>query len=270
MAANYLPCPCVTYIADPLVVAPPADPCVTEAQRLGRQTQMLNCLDIPVLPPSDPLTSLTAYWKMEEGNGITREDSHTGNKDLTDSASTHNVVGKIGNAARFIGYPDSLFSADAAFAPGSNSFTVIGWFKPFGPTSTLVGRVDVPAVQGWRFMYDNSSAKFVLQVFNSTIPASFSLSSAITISQSVWYFAAFGYNSAATGLFMSVNGVAPATLNGISPQNNSSTSLIFGRDESNGDADAHIDETGIWMGRVLSDADIAWLYNSGNGRTYPF
>lgn len=269
---SYIPnplCPCVEYVPDPLVLTPPSDPCVTEAQRLGRQTQRLNCLDVPVDPPSDPLTSLLAYWKMEEGAG-TRQDSHTGNLDLSDRAATQNIDGKIGNAAYFIAYPDGLNSTSAAFAPGTNSFTIAGWVRLQGLIDTVILGKASPGPDGYRLSFNTASSMFVFSTYRNA-GATSTISSAITISDNVWYYVACGYESGTARIFFSTNGAAKTYTTAIGgSQTDSPNPFTVGYDSGGGDLSGRVDELGVWFNRVLSDADIAWLYNSGTGRTYPF
>lgn len=277
MSANYLPCPCVEYVPDPLLVADPPDPCVTEAQRLGRLTQALTC---PGSTP--PLTDLLVYWKMEEAGGVVHEDSHTGNYDLTSNGPYAPVTGKIAQGTLMDGSPGNQLSSSNAVFGLTGAMTIAGWisFSSFAPSGLggyyLVGKQDLalgaPGVSTAGYMlYIKEPGVFTFWQGNGVSTAEISWSS--NVIAGAWYFIVAGYTG--TNQFIQVNNGTRQQQAGVTPTVSPLDFQFSGYkgqvpDQLVGLNDATVDEWGVWLNRALSTADATYLWNGGNGRTYPF
>lgn len=279
MAANYLPCPCVEYVPDPLLVADPPDPCVTEAQRLGRLTQAITC---PGSTP--PLTDLLAYWKMEEDGLVVHQDSHTGNYDLDASLGHAAAPGKILNASRASGSPPGdLSSADGVFGL-TGAMSLAGWINfenvlAAGAAGSvgmyIVGKQDLalgaPGFSTAGYMlYLKPSLKLAFWQGNGAISAEVEWTSAAI--DGSWYHIVAGYTG--SNQFIQVNNGTRQSKAGVTPTVGSQD-FAFGGAYGQAAAQltglqASIDEWGVWLNRALSTADATYLWNGGNGRTYPF
>lgn len=281
MAANYLPCPCAQPIGDPLVVASPPDPCVTEAQRLGRQTQTLIC---PGTTP--PLTDLLAYWELDEPTGASpREDSHTGNYDLTTPGGVTSVTasaGKISNGASLTGSPGVFLENSNAALGVTGPMTLAGWIYITSITlgaggQYALGKTDMAtsappnfATAGY-MIYINTSGSLAFWQGNGATTAEVVWPT--VPSAGSWYYIVVGYTGSQS--FIQVNNGTRQTGSGLTPTAGSQSFIMGGLKGAGGPTimsgpDAIFDEWGLWLNRALSTADATYLWNGGNGRTYPF
>lgn len=80
-----------------------------------------------------------------------------------------------------------------------------------------------------------------------------------------WYFLSVVWTGAAIKLY--VNGALLGTVPGTAGSQKTSTGFQLGVPYSGTDVPGHLDEWG-YTNAVLTDAEVAYLYNSGNGRSY--
>lgn len=260
--SNYIPNP----KAECLSPTPCPDPCATQAYILKRQTQPLVCDPINSITT---LVSLLAYWKMEEDN-ITRQDSHTGNYDLTKTGTIpSSSSGKILNAAVFDhSAGNTLTSADAVFGlTGAYSMALWMYFTdvsaPNADHQFIIGKYNPVSINGYKLILEGGQLKYRHSAGGVTNQV---ISSAGIITGQ-WYFIVCG--SDGTDQFIQVNNTARETSPTLTP-NISTTDFSISADLGEGQISGRIDEVGVWLDRVLTVADVNYLYNGGSGRTYPF
>lgn len=87
-------------------------------------------LTLPTKRTTSPyLTSLRLYCKLEEASGVTCEDSHTNNYDLTDINTVGTTTGKIGSAKVFV--PAGLDAlSNTSDHKETGDFTAGAWVNP--------------------------------------------------------------------------------------------------------------------------------------------
>lgn len=226
----------------------------------------------PEPPSPDLLTDLLAYWKMEEDGLVLKEDSHTGNLDLTPNASTApQQAGIINFGIRLFGSPGKTLKNHDAVFDVEGAMTIAGWvnFNSVAANTFLVGKVDKEApdtglpTEGY-MLYLNASSQLAYwhgngvttsEVFHGMVP-----------SDGVWYFIVCGFEGGTQ--FIQVNNGSRTSLVGIA-NTPGLLQFVFGgaRTLSISGPDAVFDEFGVWA-RALTLAEADYLYNSGAGNPF--
>jgi hypothetical protein len=226
------------------------------------------------------LTNLVAYYKLGETSG-TRVDSYTNGLDLTDVNTVGGAAGIIGGGADFIAANnEALIIPDAnksSFQFPNQSYTFSFWFNADVinvSSDTLLGIYPSSASerQYWFsvqqnvvnfFHWDSAQAQKVLQKisFGYYFPDQ-------------WYFVAGVYDHAGQEIRLYVNDLTVVTLSvttGASSATEENFTIGSRKTDSTYDLsfDGTIDEIGVWN-RALTAAEVATLYNSGAGLSYPF
>ena len=195
-------------------------------------------------PTAFPAADLLAFWKLAD----TTDASGNGNT-LTNTNSVAFVAGKIGNAAEFdfTNYLSRSMSVDFSAA-----FTVSLWCKPADVATYGV------------MIYGGSGGTFAI---NYTGGNSIDINNAATGFLNVaadpdeWHHVAVTKDATDTKVWL--NGVLETQ--GENQGNSSATTIYLGNTQGTQNYTGFLDAVGIWS-RVLSDAEIALLYNSGAGR----
>lgn len=221
-------------------------------------------------------TGLIAWWDMDEASG-TRLDAHTNNYDLTDNNTVGSASGKINNGAEFIGtnseylsYPDTN---DFDVTTGE-SFTWVGWFKPgdIGGQQTYItkGPGNVPASHPYFLDTDAVTATTATMNFFAVDGTVVSTSSGF-IQEGVWYFVVAWFDNAANTINLQINNGTVLTTSSVTaePVSNSSPLRVGTSGSVAHFFDGIMDAVSFWK-RVLTAEERTYLYNSGNGRAYPF
>lgn len=218
---------------------------------------------------------VVAWWKLEEGAADT-DVVDSGPLGLTGVASTNtsnlSVTGKINDAFEFIDPADpneyvtlTDTGSDLQFESGSQDFTICAWLKipdNLGAIDTIFDYRDADN-DGWRFVLVNGYPW--LQIDTKDVKAD----AADAMGDNAWHFAvavayrtgngriyidgvhSVGTDSAISGEVMAITTTAP----------------ILGMDSyaAANHFNGIIDEIMVFD-KVLSEADILWLYNDGDGR----
>lgn len=222
---------------------------------------------------------LKSYWKLNETSG-TRYDSVANNCDLTDNNTVTYEAGLIGNAAKFIAEnSESLNNVTGGFKPEFDDACSISlWVKLTSEISTgIYDLVDVSGYNGSafgeigiRYQYNSGNRRLMFFRYHNEPIVSNPKYYNISLGTDNWYHLVFVYNGLDT-LEGFVNGSSIGTV--ASADSDVNYSLRFGLGALAGGtgnfANALIDEVGVWS-RVLTSDEIAELYNSGSGLTYPF
>lgn len=224
--------------------------------------------------PSPLLTSLVAYWKLDEASG-TRNDSH-GTNHLTDNNTVGSVAGKVGNAADFIrANLEYLSRADGGSGLnfGDVDFTFAAWIriksKPalsmqciskWTPGS-LSYVVEWNVADRFRFWVSSDGSAFAFLDANSLgSPA-----------LNTWYFVAAWHAATADNINIQVNNGTVDSAAYSAGVFASNAAFYLGRYHATDDyhLDGAIDEAGAWS-RLLTADERTQLYNGGAGQAYPF
>jgi hypothetical protein len=190
-----------------------------------------------------PASDLLAFWKLAD----TSDSSGNGNT-LTNNNSVAFVAGKIGNAAEFDGTNSLSRTMAVDF---SQDFTVSLWCKPADVETygvMLIGN----AAETWNIAYTG----------NGTIDINNAATGFLNVAAAPeqWHHVVATRNSTTTKVWL--NGV-------LADQDDNQTtsealSIHLGSNDGELDYTGLLDAVGIWE-RVLSDAEIAALWNSGSG-----
>lgn len=214
---------------------------------------------------------LVAYWKLDETSG-TRADS-VGSITLSDGNTVGYAAGKQGNAASFVATSSEyLYAANPAplqFA--DEDFTFACWvkFTSLGTVGILNKLATVNGLRSYR-LYVNISGQLFWDVSpdgNTDVVLSTPSGSVTT---GAWFFVVCWHDSVANKLRICVNnGTVYETDHAGGVFNSASAFQVGTLRATLGYMTGEVDELGAWD-RVLTSDEITELYNSGNGKTYPF
>ena len=215
---------------------------------------------------SDLSVGLNMYWNMDNATNI-NDLSGNGN-DGTNSGTTA-TTGKIGNALDFERGDSDYIQSDNKLnvvLPDTSQGTINLWFKAetIDTTSSFI-------FENWgggnRFYADITSSNGIIFAYmdnSATSPPSWSGATTGT-----WYMLTATFNS--SGYWdLWINGIkrdseTGATDSGTWGTDNWGIGKAFA--SNNRWFDGVIDEVGVWN-RQLSEEEIGWLYNSGDGCGY--
>ncbi len=208
----------------------------------------------------DQIGTLNAYWKFDELSGI--RYSSVGSYNLAPiSTDTGYATGKINKALKMTtGAP--LRNLGGTLGNANRDFTVAGWFNLSSPPTVnlISGIVDQANALTWTIKYDQIMNRFAFVITNTTIAANAFGAPNI----GTWYFIAASYDATAKIATIRVNnGATNTAIIASTPQNG------IGVMTANNGGNDQIDELGIWA-KVLTNTEIATLYNNGAGMTSPF
>lgn len=216
---------------------------------------------------------LAAYWTLDEssdGSGaVTREDAHINNLDLSDPDTVVSGTGKISNGANFVAANSETLvktgiNGTALDILDTSAWTVAGWIKPDDTTNFVSfffwGRDNTQYCARVRF--NAGKIEFICQNPSGVTVVGPS------VSTGNWYFVAAGFDPATDVAKLWVNGTAYTGTQTATNADTDTDVFLLGRMPNGTYYDGLIDEVGAWVGKLLSDAELAWLYNAGNGRTY--
>ena len=218
-------------------------------------------------------TGLEAWWALEEGSG-TRLDETANNNDLADNNTVTSATGKKGDAADFErATTEFLDIADnASLSFGDEDFSIGLWFKMESDPGLMyvINKYDLGA----------GNAEYAIRIPNDEIPefevssdgsAGTSVQQGSALSAGNWYFVVGVHDATANTVGISIDGAAISTASHTTGCNdNTSRFLIGARDHNSGQLnyyDGLADEAFVYR-KALSQDNIDWLYNGGNGRTF--
>lgn len=231
----------------------------------------------PGVKPSNPyisaqhplLDSLISFWELEEASGE-RIDAH-GNNDLTPIGTPGNTAGKVGNAASFVkASSQALSHADNADLSLNTStpFTFCLWVRLTNALYEAQRPLIWKGNAEYRISYLSAGAgRYYAEIF---LLAPYEGASVYANNfgdppLNAWHFIAVRYDL--VNLSISVNNGAPNTTPYELGVFNGTGTFWLGRNNTPTYNDVDIDQVGFWK-RALTDAEVTWLYNSGNGRSY--
>jgi hypothetical protein len=230
---------------------------------------------------SSLLTSLVAYWKLDEATG-TRVDSTSRGNDLAPQHTPTNAAGKQGNALSVsrAGAQWCSIADNADLSMGDIDFSIAAWvyFNNAAPGGDFPSQFGASGLGRQKSMYCTTMSQ----------PRSLALRSAATVrrllaieattpanpSLSTWYFIVCWHDATANTINIRVNDTTTYSASHSAGCFNGTSAFGIGNgfgDESyaNGFWDGRIDEVGIWK-KVLTSGEITTLYNGGSAVTHPF
>jgi hypothetical protein len=228
-----------------------------------------------VLPFNDHPTlndNIIAYWPLEETSG-TRYDSVAGMQLQELGGTVNSGTGKVNNC--MVVSSGVLAKTDCYVLTPSGDRTWTFWYKYGGgdPCTLSTYIINIAGGTPYSFSIGPVNCSAVMTVYLKGVavdPSSGSNESVnadtAAMSANTWYFVVAQVNHDSKYCRISLNGGAWSTSSVLTSDILVTTSLLLVGDGNLSVAQS-IDELGCW-GRLLTDGEIAYLYNSGNGRTY--
>ncbi len=217
------------------------------------------------------LTGLISYWKLDDvsGNAI---DSHTGGNNGTVTGATQGSTGKLGTSYTFgsgkyvsCGNPTNLSFTTAG--------TISAWIYPTALTGDkcIVSKEDYDGdLTGYNLFLHEASIG--VELANAT-PDAYQFvdgTGTITIQQNQWQFVVLTWNSTTVKIYYNGTTAVKSASQTIVPISNVIDFQIGGNAVlTTCNFIGKIDEVGVWN-RALTQNEVLFLYNSGNGFAYPF
>ena len=212
-------------------------------------------------------TNLVNDWSMDETSG-TRADSH-GSADLTDNNTVTSATGVISNAASFNPANSEYLSSSTQPVTGTVARATECWFKTSysGTDSQCITDYGAGSTGArWRIEIDNGGL-VALRIFGAT-----------KIWDSSWNDGNWHHlvmqvaaSSDCDDVEVYVDGTLDTSASGasatVSIDTGTGSQRIGIRSNTTKGFNGQIDEFRNWN-RVLTSAEITWLYNSGSGRAY--
>ena len=208
-------------------------------------------------------TNLVGNWSMDETSG-TRADSH-GSNDLTDNNTVGYATGVISNAASFIRANTESLSSSTQPITGTGARAEEFWFKTSSSEDMAFVSYGIN-VNGkwWRIRMENGA------IWQRVTGGAKEWTN--TWNDGNWHHLVMQVdaNSTIDDVVLYIDGTLQSSSGASTTRalDTGSANFYIGR-ESSGSVwlDGDIDEYRHWN-RVLAANEIAWLYNSGSGRSY--
>jgi hypothetical protein len=238
---------------------------------------------------SNLLTNLAAYWNFDEiaGNAA----SSVNNNLLANVNSTSYAVGKINRGASFAASYSNYFRIANANQTGldiTSDFSLSLWIRltsqPGGayPYYHLINKWNEADQRSFSLTYTTIGGTPALYMGLSEGGIDSSATDLYyfntTLNNAAWHHVVLSWDAGASATSLYLNGSSVATATGSNNWTsmfNSTADLLIGTHldpespAGHGYLDGMMDEVGIWS-RALSAGEVATLYNSGKGLTYPF
>lgn len=217
-----------------------------------------------------------AAYRLEENSGD-RADSTPNATTLTDNNTVTSNTGKIGTAGQFTAASSEyLSSTSSIFNRGDTSWTQTCWvYADTLPALSVISGKDNGAADRAYLLYHQivaTNSRFRVAVMDGGSTAWIAVADTFGVpSTATWYFLAAGHDAVANEVWISVNNGALDTTATSAGAGDSAASFMMGS--------LNALATTFWDGRIdawhffnkrLSGAELTYLYNSGNGREYPF
>jgi hypothetical protein len=223
------------------------------------------------------LTGLISYWALEEASG-TLYDS-VGSNDLNGVyiAPTYHATGKINYGVYFSGTSSAYLYGN--LSTGVSAMTFSCWFYSYLDevvNQTIFNILDMdnwPPSRKPVFIGTDSGSgdpKFTFECLDA-VESTKLLQPNLIVVNSTWYHIACTYTIGAP-LKMYINNIKYSGSTNMTNhlyQHSSECDLGASYSASAGYCYAILDEVGYWS-RALTDSEVSILYNSGNGKGYPF
>lgn len=231
-------------------------------------------------PPagSSLLNNIIEYWRMDEASGNLIGEINS--NELTVTGAIQNVDGKITKAIELDTNTDSAtMSYNASLSYGTTDSITISFWVYFDILPQTAGYIyygcrftnTVSPSTALRIWFPNDGAYIAFGITDSSSTAYTVESSYGYITAGSWYHILCYKNSTTSKIY--INGVDRTSTTYSTPNNIRDFNGIlnignYSIGSSNG-LDGKICEFAYWNRQLTTD-EIAELYNSGNGKTYPF
>jgi hypothetical protein len=220
--------------------------------------------------PNNPgKTNLISWWSLNETSG-TRYDSHSSNN-LSDINTVGYATGKKSNAASMnIAIPEYLSKSDnAELSTGDIDFSLCFWLKTSGTPASYASivqkRATTPSNNREWHSWLNSGRQVVFAIYNSAGSSVGQVNSGV-LSLNTWYLVYLEHNKTTNQIKIRINATTDYTAGTSGVVSDSTAAFRIGGDNTQSLV-LTVDELSF-MKKLLSNDEISWMYNSGNGRAY--
>jgi len=218
--------------------------------------------------PSSLLTNLIGYWKLDELSlGSLADDAHSTNDGSIGTALVCGSTGKIGTSIVFTNTSNSFVTLphNTDTLMGTSDFSMCAWVNPISHTASWRGIIGGDSSA---FIYGTFGTSGALAAAKNNVAGTDLTTLLIPLNQ--WSFTAIVFDSVATtnNITFYLNASTAQIQSFNYNFDTGHTNLIGGVGTAN-PFNGKIDEVGIWK-RKLTAAEIASLYNGGNGLAYSF
>lgn len=214
-----------------------------------------------------------AYWKMEEGNGANRIDAVGGViASPGGSGSVNQVAGQVNFGANFVcsgvgGNANLSTASVASLAQLGTGIARVFWFKYNSIGAFTMGS----AYTYGAVSFDTRAPSGILTAFISSPSPTITVTHPTALVLGTWYFIRSFYDPTTGKVGIQLNNGTEYTSTGTAALATSVNGAIGIATNSAFALPGNcvIDEHGFWTTK-LSSSEVAYLYNGGAGRTYPF
>lgn len=236
----------------------------------ARRLLLLGREDTPAAAPSSLLTSLQAYWKLDEASG-TRSDAHGANH-LTDNNTVTQAAGKLDSAAQFTASSSEYLSLadNAALSTGDIDFTLCAWvYLDSGGERAAVTKWTSAGNQKEYALLTEADSKPYLYVSHNGVNLA-SVNAAAALSTGAWHLLIGWHDAAADTLNLQVdNGSVNSAAHTLGVRDGTGQFNLGALEGAGYFMNGRIDGAGMWK-RVLTSGERSALWNAGAGLDYPF
>ncbi|MFX1320378.1 MAG: LamG-like jellyroll fold domain-containing protein [Promethearchaeota archaeon] len=217
----------------------------------------------------------TCWWSMDDGTGTTAFDLtfYENNGTLTNMESGDWKTGKIGDyALEFDGVNEFVDCGNEYYLDfeRNNTFTLSVWIKTSSTGRTIISKMNTSDDYRGYDLYIDNSGVIRVHLINTLDSNEIIVDGATSINDNQWHFITLTYNgsSTASGVKLYIDGsldnltIVKDTLN--KTIHTDVNFLIGARTEGNYFS-GQIDDVRVYSFALTQD-NITWLYNSGNGR----
>lgn len=215
------------------------------------------------------LIGLFAYYKLDESSG-NAVDSGEYNYTLSQTNNPLGVVGKIGNARKFVSASSQYLSNSSMVLPDTD-WTISAWVN----IQTLTNFAHI--INKWSGLSIGQMAAYIntnkieFGIYNNSglIGSTVTNTAFGNLSLNTWYHLILERNKTAGTIRIGINLIFDqSTANGVI-----GTTGLFRMGAraytTSGFLNGTVDEVGIWT-RLLTSTELTRLYNNSNGLSYPF
>lgn len=220
--------------------------------------------------------NLISYYRCEDGASPSTVVDDRGAVDLTANGTIDDdASGKINNALGFVSTSSEYANADSTERYVSYPYSYCGWAKltSTGSAQTLFSIYDVAVTNhyvGITILGNGTTVEFPVREGSSGVIQV----TGQTPTDGNWHFYACVLHSATErylyiGTGTTVNKYGSASETAKTPANLDGYALgAFNRSSGPENyTNGSLDEWSVWN-RALTDAEVTWLFNNGNGRSY--
>ncbi|MFX1324246.1 MAG: LamG domain-containing protein [Promethearchaeota archaeon] len=217
----------------------------------------------------------TCWWTLDDGSGTTATDLSAYENDgvLTNMESGDWKSGKIGDyALEFDGIDEFVDCGNEYYLDfeRNNTFTLSAWIKTASVDCSIISKMNVSDNYRGYDLYCNENGKIRAHLISTINSNELIVYGSTTINDNQWHFIVMTYDSSsnATGVKLYIDGALDnltTIANTLNQTIHTNTNFLIGARTDDDYFTGLIDDIRVYS-YDLSQDNVTWLYNSGNGR----